>query len=633
MPSASKPEGPGHEQVRRSGTALLALGALGVVYGDIGTNPLFAMREAFQAHHLPVTQANVLGLLSVIFWSLILVISVKYVLFVMRADNDGEGGILALVALIRGPGRGGGGRRWMLLLLGLFGAALLYGDGMITPSISVLAAVEGTTVAAPGLHAVVVPAAVVILVALFAVQRRGTASVGHMFGPVMVVWFVTIGILGAAKIADRPGVLRALNPVRAIAFFVDDGVTGFLALGAVILVVVGGEALYADLGHFGRRPIAAGWYGLVLPSLILVYFGQGALLIGRPAAIDNPFYRLAPDWFLYPMVALATAATVIASQALISGAYSLTRQAVQLGYCPRVYIRHTSETQVGQIYVPSVNWLLMLSCVALVVGFRRSANLAAAYGLAVSGTMLITTVLFFVVIRERFHWPKRWAVALCSLFLTVDIAFFGATLFKIPRGGWLPLVIGGLVFTVLSTWGTGRRLVRERLHAGVALAAFVEGLAEHPPIRVPGTCAYLFGTPGVAPPALIAALRHHDSLHEQVLVISVLTDERPRVLPLRRAEIVDLERGFHEVILRFGFMDEPDVPKSLEGRVAMELGVDLETITYFLGRESLQVSPRPGMARWREHLFAFMSRNATSAAHYFRLPPDQTIELGVVVEL
>jgi KUP system potassium uptake protein len=616
----------------KAGTTVLALGALGVVYGDIGTNPLFAMREAFLAHHLAVTDANILGLLSLVFWSLVLVISLKYVGFVMRASNEGEGGILALVALIRGV-RISRRHRWILVLLGLFGAALLYGDGMITPSISVLAAVEGTKIATPGLHAIVVPAAVTILVILFLLQRRGTATIGRLFGPVMLVWFTVIGVLGAAQIVRHPGVLEAVNPIRGVSFFVHDGVAAFLVLGAVILVVVGGEALYADLGHFGRAPIAMGWYGIVLPSLFLVYFGQGALLLRDPSAVENPFYRLSPDWALYPLVLLATVATVIASQALISGAFSLTLQAVQLGYFPRVFIKHTSETHFGQIYVPAVNWLLMFACVGLIVGFRRSENLAAAYGLAVSGTMLITTILFYVVVRERFRWPAALAVPLCSVFLVVDVSFFGATLFKIPRGGWLPLVVGAIVFTVLTTWHTGRRLVRKRLHAGLPLPEFVQSLSRHLPVRAPGTGAYLFGTPGVTPPALIGSLRHHDSLHEQVLVISVVTEDRPRVHQVKRCEISHLGLGFHEVVLRFGFMEDPDVPRALTSRATRELPLDLDSITYFLGRESIQVTDRPGMAIWREHLFALVSRNAVSAARYFHLPPEQTLELGVVVAL
>jgi len=613
----------------------LSLGALGVVYGDIGTNPLFAIREAFEGpHNVGINGANVLGLLSLIFWSLVLVITVKYLNFVMRANNDGEGGILALGALVtpkRPPVRG---LRWLLVLLGLFGAGLLYGDGIITPAISVLAAVEGTAVATPDLEQYVVPIAIVILIGLFLFQHRGTASIGRVFGPVMVVWFTVIGVLGAAQIADHPDVLEAVSPSHAIDFFADNGFTGFLVLGAVILVVVGGEALYADMGHFGRRPIALGWYGMVLPSLILVYFGQGALLIHDPSAIENPFYRLAPDWALYPLVVLATMATVIASQALISGAYSLTHQAVQLGYSPRVNIRHTSATQRGQIYIGSVNWLLMLACVGLVVGFQKSANLAAAYGLAVTATMVITSILFLVVVLERFRWPRAVAIPLCTLFLVVDLAFFVATLFKIPDGGWLPLVVGVVVFTVLTTWRTGRLLVNERLLGrGLPIDRFVDSIAEHPPARAPGAGAYFFRTPGMTPPALLANLRLNDSLHEHVLVVSIVTEDRPRVHPSQRAEITDLGGGFHQVVLHYGFMDEPDVPRALADRCASDIGIDVDTLAYFVGRETLRVTPRPGMARWREHLFALMSRNATSAADYFKLPLDRTGELGVGVEL
>ncbi|HZA76289.1 MAG TPA: KUP/HAK/KT family potassium transporter [Acidimicrobiales bacterium] len=612
----------------------LSVGALGVVFGDIGTNPLFAMREAFEGHgyELAVFEDNVLGLLSLMFWSLILVICVKYLAFVMRADNRGEGGILALSALVTPKEPPVRGTRWVILLIGLMGAALLHGDGVITPAISVLAAVEGTTIAAPDLDAVVVPAAVAILVGLFMVQHRGTTAIGRVFGPVMVVWFTTIGVLGLVNVADRPGVLRAVNPGHAVSFFADNGFRGFLVLGAVILVVVGGEALYADMGHFGRRPIVLGWYALVLPSLLLVYFGQGALLIEEPEAIDNPFYRLAPEWGLYPLVVLATIATVIASQALISGAYSLTRQAVQLGYSPRVH--HTSATEIGQIYIGAVNWVLMAACVGLVIGFRKSANLAAAYGFAVTTTMVVTTIVFYFVARERFGWSLRLVVPLCVLFLVVDLAFFGATLFKIPDGGWFPLVAAIVVFTLLTTWRTGRRLVRERLvRGGIQLADFVRDVAEDRPVRTPGAGAYLASTPGVTPPALFANLEYNDAVHETVLVVSVVAGEVPRVDPDNRTEMADLGAGFHQVTLRYGFMEDIDVPRALSLEAAPKLGVDLDSLPYFLGRESLRVTARPGMARWREHLFALMSRNATSAATYFGLPPEQTVELGLAVEL
>jgi KUP system potassium uptake protein len=614
---------------------VLALGALGVVYGDIGTNPLFAMREAFEgSHSVGIDESNVIGLLSLIFWSLILVITIKYLTFIMRADNDGEGGVVALSALVTPDEPPRRGARWVLVLLGLFGAALLYGDGVITPAISVLAAVEGTTVAEPGLERFVIPAAVVILVLLFAVQHRGTAAIGRVFGPVMLVWFVTIGVLGGAQVIAHPTVLRAVSPSYAVSFFANNGFHGYLVLGAVILVVVGGEALYADMGHFGRRPIVVGWYSLVLPSLLLVYFGQGALLIDEPTAIENPFYRLAPDWAVLPLVVLATMATVIASQALISGAFSLTRQAVQLGYSPRVHIEQTSETRIGQIYIPAVNWLLMVTCIALVLGFQESSNLAGAYGLAVTTTMVITTMIFFVVAREHFRWATVWVVPLCAVFFVVDVAFFGATLFKIPDGGWFPLVAGVLVFTILSTWRTGKLLVADRLMRNrPPLEQFVASIARNPPVRAPGASAYLFRAPGVTPPALVATLRHHDSLHEQVLVISVMTEKRPHVHPVERCELRDLGLGFFDIRLRFGFLDDPDVPRALATRVVPHTGVDLDALSYFLGREALRVTPRAGMALWRERLFAFMSRNATNTADYFHLPVDQTIEIGVGIEL
>ena len=616
-------------------TAVLAIGALGVVYGDIGTNPLFAMREAFTARHrVALDAANTIGLLSLMFWSLIVVVTIKYLSTVMRADNDGEGGILALAALVSGKGDATKGRRWVLVLVGILGAALLYGDGMVTPAISVLAAVEGTAVATPSFTHYVVPIACIILVGLFAVQRKGTAIIGRIFGPMMIIWFVTIAVLGANQLRREPRVLRAIWPAYGVRFFVDNGFKGFLVLGAVILVVVGGEALYADMGHFGRRPIMLGWYGLVLPSLILVYFGQGALLIRDPTAIDNPFFRMAPHSLLYPLAILATIATVIASQALISGAFSLTHQAIQLGYSPRVEVRHTSESQIGQIYVPAVNWLLMFACIGLVVGFRHSASLAAAYGLAVSTTMVMTTILFSVVARRHFGWHKPTVVAVCAVFLFVDAAFFGATLFKIPDGGWFPLVVGAVIFTIMTTWRTGRRIVRARLRGHMPeLAQFVSSVSAGSVVRTSGSSAYLFSVAGVTPPALIASLHHHDSLHEQVLIVCVTVEPRPRVPTPRRAVVTDLGAGLHQVVLHFGFMEEPDVPKALAQRVAMQLGLDLSTLTYFLGSERITVTSRPGMAMWREHLYAFMSRNATGTIDLFRLPIDQTLQIGVGVEL
>ena len=625
---------PGNDKTASS-TRVLAIGALGVVFGDIGTNPLFALREAFTARHRVALDAtNIVGLLSLMFWSLILVVTVKYISTVMRADNEGEGGILALAALVSGKGDATRGRKWLLVLVGILGAALLYGDGMVTPAISVLAAVEGTAVATPGFKHYVVPLACVILICLFAVQRKGTAAIGRVFGPMMLVWFATIAVLGTNQLRREPQVLRAMWPGYAVRFFVDNGIKGFLVLGAVILVVVGGEALYADMGHFGRRPITLGWYCVVLPSLVLVYFGQGALLIRDPVAIDNPFFRMAPHAVLYPLVALATIATVIASQALISGAFSLTHQAIQLGYSPRVQVRHTSESQIGQIYVPAVNWLLMISCLGLVVGFRRSENLAAAYGVAVSTTMVMTTVLFGDVARRHFGWRRSFVVPLVTLFLVVDVAFFSATVFKIPDGGWFPLVVGAVIFTVMTTWRSGRRIVRERMSRSMPpLAEFVMGCSRGSVVRTEGASAYLFSAIGVTPPALIASLRHHDSLHEQVLIVCVVVEPRPTVPTVKRAVVTHLGAGFHQVVLHFGFMEQPNVPRALAQRVAMGLGIDLSTLSYVLGTETISVTRRPGMAMWREHLYSFMSRNAAGTIQLFHLPIEQTLALGVGVEL
>jgi KUP system potassium uptake protein len=506
---------------------------------------------------------------------------------------------------------------------------------MITPAISVVSAVEGTAVATERLTGWVVPISSVILVGLFAVQHRGTASVGRVFGPVMVLWFLTLGVLGVIHIADEPGVFRALNPRYGIDFLASNGFKGFLSLGSVFLVVTGGEALYADMGHFGVRPIRIGWFGFVLPGLVLNYFGQGALLLGDPAAIENPFYHLVPSAGVLQLVVLATTATVIASQALISGAFSLTMQAVQLGYSPRFRITHTSSTEKGQIYVPAVNWILMLSCIGLVVGFRSSTSLAAAYGVAVTLTMVITTVLFYLVARERFGWGLPAVAALCGAFLVVDLAFFGANVFKIPNGGWFPLVIGAIVFTLLTTWQTGRSILGERIgRAQLPLDTFLHSLFEAGgPTRVPGTAVFLFSVPGMAPPALLANLRHNDVLHEQVAIVAIITDDVPRVLPARRAQVLDHGHGVFQVVLHFGFMEEPNVPRGLTQGRASKLGVDPMLTSYFLGSESLVVTKRPGMAVWREHVFAFMSRNATSAANYFGLPPDQTTTVGMQVEI
>lgn len=614
----------------RSRTGVLTLGALGVVFGDIGTSPLYAFREAFEGHghELEVLESNILGVLSLVFWSLIVVISIKYLALVMRADSDGEGGILTLTALVTPTARRGA--RWALVLLGLFGTALLYGDGMITPAISVLSAVEGTTIAAPALEDLVLPLTVAILVAIFAVQRFGTHAVGRVFGPIMVLWFSVLGVLGARQVAAEPHVLAALDPRHGVEFFADNGMTGVLVLGSVFLVVTGGEALYADMGHFGHRPIAVAWFAVALPGLLLNYFGQGALLLQEPDSIDSPFFRLAPDWALVPMVVLATAATVIASQALISGAFSLTMQAVQLGYAPRLRIVHTSSDAQGQIYVPAINWVLMVACIGLVLGFRSSSSLAAAYGIAVTATMVITTVLFTVVARTLWGWSRATVVAVAGVLLVVDLAFLAGNVPKIPAGGWFPIVAGGIVFVLLTTWKTGRDLVRERIQLGrVPLETYLEDLRTDPPTRVPGTAVYLFSMPGMTPPSLLANVRYNRVLHERVVVASVVTDDVPRRGEEERLREVSLGDGVSLVEVHYGFMEDPDLHRDL-GRLR---DIDVAEATFFLGKETVVATQQPGMALWRERLFGVMGRNATSAADYFRLPSDRIFEVGTRVEI
>ena len=616
--------------------ATLSLAALGVVYGDIGTSPLYAMRESFLSHAgIAVNSDNVLGVLSLIFWSLMIVISVKYLAFVMRADNNGEGGEVALTALIVPQHKRGltQGRR-VLILIGLFATALLYGDGMITPAISVLSAVEGLEVATPNLQGYVIPIAVGILAALFLIQRHGTGTVGSIFGPVMVLWFSTLALLGIMHIAQNPTVLTALSPVHAVRFFLENKGEGFLALGSIFLVVTGSEALYADMGHFGRKPIGLAWFALVLPALVLNYFGQGALVISDPAAIDNPFYRMAPEWALWPLLIVATAATIIASQALISGAFSLTVQAVQLGYLPRLRILHTSETASGQIYVPAINWALMVACIGLVLGFRTSGGLAAAYGVAVATAMVVTTLLFFVVTRERWRWAKWSSILVAGGFLVVDLSYFGANLFKVPEGGWFPLVIGLAIFTLMTTWKRGRELLAARLHHGeLPIERFIQSIAAQPPTRVAGTAIYLSSRPGAAPPAMLLNFRHNEVLHETIVIASIATSDVPRVAGARRAKVWDLGDGFFQVVLSYGFMEEPNVPEALGNIVHTGFGISPERSTYVLGRETVLATEREGMALWREKLFAMMARNATSAASFFQLPADKCLEIGTQVEI
>jgi len=613
----------------------VALVALGVVYGDIGTSPLYALRECFFGDHaIAPSPANILGVLSLIFWSLVVVISVKYLVFVMRADNRGEGGILALMALVRPEHGTPAGRRWLLVALGLFGAALLYGDGMITPAISVLSAVEGLEVTTAVFRPFVIPVTIGILVALFLVQKRGTAKVGAVFGPIMMLWFITIGALGIREIARRPHVMTAIDPLHALHFFVRNGGDGFLVLGAVFLVVTGGEALYADMGHFGRAPIRLAWFTVVLPALLLNYFGQGALLIGDPQAAHQPFFRLVPAGALYPMIALATVATVIASQAIISGAFSLTRQAVQLGYLPRVQIEFTSPSEMGQIYVPQANWALMLATIGLVLGFRSSTNLAAAYGIAVTTTMVITTILLAVVAHELWGWRLSATAALTVGFITVDLSFFGANLLKIVHGGWFPLVVAAGLYVVMSTWKRGRQLLSKRQRdLNMPFDRFAEDVRRNPPVRVPGTAVFMTGSPDGVPMALLHNLRHNRVLHEQVLLLTVLTEDIPRVSGAERVTVQPLDLGFSRITAHYGFMQDPSALEVLHRAKAAGLDVDLAGVTFFLGRETLLPSSKPAMAAWRYRLFVFMSRNARHATNYFRIPPGQVVELGMQIDL
>lgn len=613
--------------------ALLTLGALGVVYGDIGTSPLYALRESFAVANLEVTEDTVLGVLSLIIWALVLVVSIKYLTFVLRADNDGEGGILALTSLIVRHTKKSTGRS-VLIGVGLFGTALLYGDGMITPAISVLSAVEGLDVAVPGVEPWVLVIAAAILVGLFAIQHRGTAALGNFFGPVMVVWFTVLALLGIDGILKDPRVLTAVNPWRGLGLIVDRPLFAFLALGGVFLVVTGSEALYADIGHFGKRPIRLGWAALVFPALVLNYMGQGALLISNPGAIENPFYLLAPDWAVLPLVILATLATVIASQALISGAYSLTAQAIQLGLLPRQKVDHTSPRQVGQIYVPGINWLLMVAAVGLVFGFGSSSRLAAAYGVGVATDMVITTLLLYRVMRSHWRWRAPPVYVLTGLFLILDLAFFGANITKVPSGGWFPLVIAIVGFSIMTTWQTGREITAGKIRkTQVPIERFIQSITEHPQMRVSGTGVYLFAEPGATPPTLLTNLKHHEVLHESIALVSIRTTTRPREPQARRATVHALGEGFYQVVLSYGFMQEPKVPEALGNIIDPAFGFDPTDATYFLGKESVMVTELPSMAKWREHLFAFMHRNAANAARFFDLPHDRVVEVGVQVPI
>jgi KUP system potassium uptake protein len=615
--------------------ATLSLLTLGVVYGDIGTSPLYAIRECFYGPQaVAPTHDHVLGVLSLIFWALIIVVSIKYLAFVLRADNGGEGGILALTALATPITPSGRTERSILILVGIFGAALLYGDGTITPAISVLSAMEGLGVATPVLQPYVVPITIVIIIALFSFQQRGTAQVGKVFGPVMLLWFSVLALLGLLQVMRHPSVLAAINPLYGVRFFMDTGLHGYLVLGSVFLVVTGGEALYADMGHFGTKPIRLDWFSVVLPSLLLNYFGQGALLVENPAAAANPFYLLAPAWAIYPMIVLAVGAAVIASQAVISGAYSLTMQAVQLGFIPRIKIDHTSTREYGQIYIGGINWALMLGCIAMVLGFRTSSNLAAAYGIAVTSTMVITTLLLFVVARERWKWNMLTAGSLTAVFLVIDLAFFGANIIKVTQGGWVPLVLAAFICLVMTTWKGGRRVLAERIQTeGKPLVEFLKQI-ERTVTRVPGTAIFMNGTASRTPPALRHNIEHNKVLHERVVFVTVKTQQVPHVPEERRLEIEDFGGGRYRVKVFYGFMEEPNIPQALAAAADRGIAlVDPADTTYFLGRETIIATKGGGMAHWREKLFALISRNATTATAYFGIPPDRVVELGEQVEI
>jgi len=626
MNQADPPDG-------KSSVSALALGALGVVFGDIGTSPLYTLKEVFGSHHLALNQDNVLGILSLVFWELILVVSVKYVGVMMRADNKGEGGILALLSLAQGQAPLESRIRWVLMALGFLGASLFFGDSLITPAISVLSAIEGLEMGAPALHPFIVPLALGILIGLFVIQRHGTATIGKLFGPVMLTWFGVLGGLGALSIAQHPHVLSALQPIYALNFFLAHGTASFLILGAVVLAITGAEALYADMGHFGRYPIQLIWFAYVLPALVLNYFGQGALLLANPEAVRNPFFMLAPDWALYPMVGLATAATVIASQAVITGAFSVTRQVIQMGYAPRLVIRHTSVTEAGQIYIPFVNWTLMIGIALLVLGFQNSSNLAAAYGIAVTGTFAIDTILVCVVMRVRWDLGLAATLAGMAVFLAIDLSFFGANAIKIPDGGWFPLVVALLVFTLLVTWKRGREILSQRLReAALPLAPFLEGLLAYPPIRVPGTAVFMTADLHDTPSALLHNLKHNKVLHERVVILNVRFTDVPFTSAKGRLEATKLAEDVYQVVIRYGFMDDVDIPRDLSD-CGCGVRLDMMDTTFFFNRETLIPTRGEGMMPWREHLFAAMARSAASPMTFFRIPVNRVVELGTQVEI
>jgi KUP system potassium uptake protein len=631
-PNEAAPEKASHGDSTRT----LAIAALGVVFGDIGTSPLYAIRECVDKEHgvLP-TRANILGVLSLVLWSLVMVVGVKYLGFIMKADNRGEGGILALLALAPDKRKGGSLRIGWMTALVIFGAALLYGDGVITPAISVLSAVEGLTVATTAFQAWVIPLTCVILFGLFSVQRKGTAGIGRVFGPIMGVWFLTLAVSGIVQIARSPSIFEAISPVHAVRFFHEHGWHGVLVLGAVVLVITGGEALYADMGHFGRVPIRLAWFAVVMPALLLNYFGQGALLIANPAISGNPFFAMVPSALVYPLVILSTMATIIASQALISGSYSLTRQAIQLGFFPRVTIVHTSGHAEGQIYIPEINTALAVACIWLVLSFKESSALAAAYGIAVTGTMGITSIIYFVVLTRTWNWPLWRAIPLVGLFLLFDLSFFGANILKFFHGGWFPVAVAIAIYTLMTTWKAGRKVLASNI-AGrmLPIDAFLIDVDQHKPHRVRGTAVFMAANPNGVPIVLLHHYKHNQVLHETVVLLSVASENVPEIAPQNRLKVNDLGRGFFQVTAYYGFMETPRVPAVLrEAALRYKIPYTPETVSYYLGRETLLPTGRSKMWRWRKTLFSFISRNARSATQYFGIPPDRVVELGMQIDL
>ena len=618
----------------KSSLTALTLGAIGVVYGDIGTSVLYAVKEVFGHGHVPFTPDNVYGILSIFFWTLTVIISLKYVTLVLRADNNGEGGLVAMLALASQSVKDRPILRRRLLIVGIFGTCLFYGDGVITPAISVLSAVEGLEVVSPAFKSAVIPLTLVILFGLFAVQKRGTADIGRFFGPITLVWFVTIAVLGISHIANHPTILWAVSPHHALGFMFHNPVTAFIILGAVVLCVTGGEALYADMGHFGRKPIRLAWFTVAMPALTLNYFGQGALLLENPDAVKNPFFMMAPDWALVPLVILATMATVIASQALITGAFSVTKQVIQLGYLPRLRILHTSVKDTGQIYMPFVNWGLFVAIVLAVVLFRSSSNLAAAYGIAVTLDMLITTVLTFFVIRYSWNYPLALCIGATGFFFVVDLAFFSSNLLKLFDGGWFPLLIGGAIFTLMTTWKDGRRLLNEKLHAdAIDLPSFLDAVLLSPPVRVDGTAVFLTAEPGMVPNALLHNLKHNKVLHQNNLFVTVRNHEIPWIGMEKRLEIESLGHDCWKVVVHYGFKNDPDLPRALQHLKGRGCELDPMTTSYFLSRDTVVPSMSRGMAHWREKLFAQMHHNASGIADFLKLPNNAVVELGSKIEI